>query len=79
MIALLIPTEKAFDITPSDADNLPQPTRGLYVGISGDVKITTIVGSTITFVGLAAGLVHPIRAIKVFAGGTTATAIVGVL
>ncbi|MBN2231709.1 MAG: hypothetical protein JW781_02665 [Deltaproteobacteria bacterium] len=79
MWSLIIPAEECVSITPSDAANLTNPIRGLYVGVSGDVKIVDMRGNTITFAGLAAGIIHPIRAVKVFDTDTTATDIVGVL
>lgn len=73
------PALKAFEITPSDSADLPSITRGLYVGVSGDVKVTMAGnGGTVVFVGLAAGMIHPLRVQRVFANGTDATNIVGV-
>ncbi|MEZ4684194.1 MAG: hypothetical protein R2932_59285 [Caldilineaceae bacterium] len=72
------PAENAFSITPSDGSDLANTTRGLYVGVSGDVAVITAGGDTVTFVGLAAGIIHPIRAARVKSTGTTATDIVGV-
>ena len=66
---------KADAVTPSNTDNLPNSGIGLYCGVSGDVKVVTRDGSTITMVGLAAGIWHPIEVIQVFAAGTTATSI----
>lgn len=54
-------------------------TRGIYVGVSGDLKVVTAGGTTLTFVGLAAGMTHPLRVSKVFATGTTATDIIGLV
>lgn len=64
-------------ITPNDA-TVFSATKGIYVGVGGDVKVTMKGGSTITFVGLAPGVIHPISVTKVFATGTTALNIVGV-
>lgn len=73
------PAENAFAVTPNNDADLAEDTRGLYVGVSGDVKVDLVGGSTeITFVNLAAGVIHPIRARRVYATGTTATSIVGV-
>lgn len=66
---------KGAAVTPSDTDNLSQPGIGLYVGVSGDVKVDTTDGFTITMVGLVAGVWHPIAAKKVYSAGTTATSI----
>lgn len=73
------PAENAFAVTPDNDNNLAEDTRGLYVGVSGDVKVDLVGGSTgITFVNLAAGVIHPIRARRIHATGTDATNIVGV-
>lgn len=70
---------KAFAITPNDNADLATFTRGLYVGVSGDVSVILIDDSAaVTFVGLAAGIVHPIAAKRVRSSATTATSIVGV-
>lgn len=72
------PAVSAFDITPSDADDLTADVRGIYVGVSGDLAVDMVDGTTVTFVALTAGVIHPLRVKKVYATGTTATAIVGV-
>lgn len=72
------PAQAASAITPNDSTVLSQFTRGIYVGVSGDVRVDMADGSTVTFVGLASGSVHPIAAKKVYATGTTATSILGV-
>ena len=66
-------------ITPHDTNDLSETTRAIYVGVSGDVKINTADGDTITFVGLAAGIIHPIRASRVYSTGTDATDILGLV
>ena len=51
------PIERASSITPSDDNDLTDTTRGLYVGVSGDVKVDLVGGSTaVTFVGLGASV-----------------------
>lgn len=70
--------EETAAITPHDTNNLSKPTRGLYVGVAGHVKIVDIAGNTTTFNNLAAGQIHWIRATRVFSTGTTATSIVGI-
>ena len=73
------PAYSAFAVTPSNDNDLSGVTRGIYVGVSGDLKVDMPGASAITFVGLAAGMIHPICAKKVYATGTTATSILGVL
>ena len=75
---MIDPAESAFEITPNDNADLAHVTRGLYVGVIGDVSVITANGDTVTFVAVAAGIVHPLQIRKVFASGTDATDIVGV-
>lgn len=72
------PASKALDVVPSDTTDLSVFPRGIYVGSGGDVKVTTIGGSTVTFVGVPTGAVLPVRAARVHATGTTASALIGV-
>jgi hypothetical protein len=50
----------------------------LYVGVGGNVKVTTIGNDVVTFYGAASGTVLPIQVIKVWspASGTTAVQLV---
>lgn len=64
------------DITPNDSTTF-KPTRGLYVGVSGDMKLTFADGSVVTRKAVSAGVTHPWSVIKVWATGTTATNIQG--
>ena len=45
----------------------------LYVGGSGNIKLTTASGSVLTFNGLNAGTFVPVQTIRVWNTGTTAT------
>lgn len=49
--------------------------RSLYVGGAGDVVLQTIAGVSVTFTGVPAGTILPVRCQKVMAA-TTATSIV---
>jgi hypothetical protein len=69
----------ALAVTPSDSTDLARySTTGLYVGVTGDVKVTLNDGSTVTFTSLASGIIHPIAVKRVWATGTTATNIMAV-
>ena len=72
------PVEEGFNVTPNDSTDFEQFTRGIYVGVTGNLAIHTVRGSILTFVGLASGIIHPIRVRRVLATGTTATSIIGV-
>lgn len=69
----------ASQVTPDNSnDLLLSPTKGVYLGGGGDVKITMMSGDVVTFTGMAAGVIHPISAKRIHSTGTTATAIVAV-
>jgi hypothetical protein len=72
------PLTNAVAITPHDSNDLAQTTRGLYVGVAGNVRVI-FAGDTeaVTLTGLAAGMVHPFRVTRVLSTSTTATGIVG--
>ena len=76
MSGLIDPADDGVEITPSDTVDLERVTRGLYVGTIGDVKVTMASGNTVTWVALAAGVIHPLQVRRVFATGTDATDIV---
>jgi hypothetical protein len=64
-------------ITPDDNNDLAAITRGIYVGVAGDLRVVMARGQTVLFKALAAGIIHPISASRVLATGTAATNIVG--
>jgi hypothetical protein len=71
-------TVSAYDasaVTPSDSTDL-LPTRGLYIGGAGNIKVDMALGNTVTFNGLLAGTVLPVQVVKVYSTDTTATDIV---
>ena len=45
----------------------------LYIGVAGNVKVTTVAGDTVTFIGLGAGVFFPVHVKKVWSTDTTAT------
>jgi hypothetical protein len=53
--------------------------RGISFAVAGALKITTTGGETVTITSgaLAAGVIHPIGIVKVFATGTGCTGIWG--
>lgn len=74
--SLISPPANAAAITPDDATDLTATTRAIYVGGSGDMKVTTAGGNTVTFVGLVVGTILPIRATRVWDDSTDATNLV---
>lgn len=71
------PGHSAAEVTPNDAADLEITSRALYVGQSGDLKVTTAGGNVVTFAGVPAGIL-PMRVRRVHATGTTASAIVAI-
>jgi hypothetical protein len=69
----------AVAITTSDTTTYAPAFRGIYVGGAGNVKIDTAAGNAVTFTGIPAGTFMPVLATKIYATGTTATTIVGLL
>lgn len=70
------PAEHAFAVTPNDDTDLANWALALYVGSSGDVRLDTWGGETVTFANVPAGIL-PVRARRVRSTGTTASGLVG--
>lgn len=66
----------AFAITPSDTVKLTAPSEAIYCGGAGNAVVLLTSGQTVTFTGLLAGHVYPIKANRVNATNTTATNLV---
>ena len=63
-------------VTPSDSTVL-KPTRGLFVGGAGDVKVDMVEnGTAIVFTSVLAGTVLPIQVTRVYSTDTDASNIV---
>ena len=48
----------------------------LYIGTAGALKVTTIGGDAVTFIGINTGAIDPVQVAKVWATGTTASNII---
>jgi len=68
----------AFSVTPADSD-MGTPARALYVGVGGDVRVTTTGGNDVTFTAVPGGSLLPVSVKRVWATGTTATNVIGVI
>ena len=68
------PIMRAEEVTPSDGADLSLTSRAVYVGGGGDLHVTLSDGDTVTLTNAGAGW-HPIRVTRIWATGTTATAI----
>ena len=71
------PATRGFAITPGDDADLAVDTRAIWVGVSGDVKVTTVGGDTFVLPAVAAGIPIPVRVRRVWSTSTTASSIVG--
>lgn len=69
--------DHAVAVTKSDTTELA-PTQALFVGGAGNVAVLTVGGETVTFTGVIAGSILPVRVTKVLAAGTTATNITAI-
>nr|DAL11089.1 MAG TPA_asm: hypothetical protein [Bacteriophage sp.] len=72
-----VSARRAAAVTTSDSAVSDDPTRALYVGGAGNVKVDMVSGGTVTFSNVAAGTLLPIQVTRVYATGTTATLIIG--
>ena len=79
MSFLEAPPSNARNVIPSDSTDLPRETRGIYCGTGGDLHVLMIDDSEVTFKNLAGEVIHGMRLKKIFATGTTATDIIGLL
>lgn len=68
--------QDAVSVTPSDSVNLDKEAGGIYVGGAGDASILMRSGNAVTFNGITAGTLLPLRVLRVNSTGTTATNIV---
>ena len=76
---LASPAARAVAVTPSDGTALTLVSRGIYVGSAGNLAVTMKAGGNdVTFVGVAAGSLLPLRVTHVLSTGTTASDIVAV-
>lgn len=75
--SLTSPFTYAEPVAPSNTSDLPYASRALYVGVAGDVKVTTVNGSVVTFTNHPVGYL-PARVARVHLTGTTAAEIIAV-
>lgn len=68
-----VSARSATAVVPSDTVVAEAPTRALYVGGPGNIKVDMVSGGTVTFYNAAAGSLLPIQVVRIYATGTTAT------
>lgn len=71
-----VSARRAAAVTVSDSTVYEQPTRALYVGGSGNVKVDMVSGGTVTFNAVQGGTILPVQVTRIYSTGTTATSIV---
>ena len=70
------PANSAVAVTPHDTNDLTDTTRGLYIGVSGNIKVDMRdTGTAVVFTAAPVGIL-PIRVTRVYATDTAATNIV---
>jgi len=70
------PATNAVVVTPSDSTDLTNVSRALYVGTTGNIKVTMQDSGTVLFTAVPAGAVLPIRVTRVWSTTTTASTII---
>jgi hypothetical protein len=77
---LTTPALNAVALTPDDSNDLTTTTRGLYIGVGGNISVI-LEGDTVavTFLGAIAGTVLPLRVKRLRSTSTTATNLVGLV
>jgi len=71
------PATHAAAITPVDATDLAEITRGIFTGSGGSIVV--LLGgdtATVTLTNVPAGIVLPLRIKRVYLTGTTATGLI---
>lgn len=71
--ALAVVASNTVALLAAPTGNPTQYTRGLYVGVTGDVTVITRKAQTVLFKAVPAGTILPIQVTHVKATGTTAT------
>lgn len=71
------PGRDAVSVTLNDSVDLADFARALYIGVTGDVKITTLGDTDITFKNVPVGF-FPFGAKRVWATGTAASEILAI-
>lgn len=71
------PARRAFEIVPHDTQALPFVTKGLMIGMAGDIVLRALDSDSDVTISAVAGQLLPIRVSHVRATGTTADRLVG--
>lgn len=71
---LLSSFTRGASVTPNDGADLSRPAHALYIGTSGNLRVTTIGGDELTFTNVPVGI-FDVQVKKVFNTNTTAAGI----
>ncbi|HQU70145.1 MAG TPA: hypothetical protein PLI43_18400 [Albidovulum sp.] len=75
---LTAPGRDAAAVSPNDLSDLAVLPRALFVGQGGALALRMAGGQDVVFQGVQSGAILPVRARRVMATGTTATAILAI-
>ena len=75
-ISQIGPARNAAAVTPNDSTDLANVSRGIMVGVSGNVSVNMSGGGSAVVMPMTAGQLYPIAVSRVLSTGTTATGIV---
>lgn len=68
----------SLDASAHDVNDLPIPTKGIYVGVGGDVYVDHVDGdANVPYLNLRSGAYYPIRAKRIRSTNLTASSLVG--
>ena len=70
----IVQSREAFSIVPNDNVDIDPTGATLYIGVAGDIKVTTYNGTTIIFKNVPVGFM-PVKVVRVFATDTVASEI----
>ena len=65
------PASEWYRVSPSDTVDLPVRPRGLYVDVTGTLRVESLKGAIMNLAAAAVGY-HPLRPVRIHATGTTA-------
>jgi hypothetical protein len=71
-----VSARRAVEVVTSNTVTYTEPTRGVYIGTTGNLKVDMVSGGTVTFVSVPAGSLLPVQVERIYATGTTATNII---
>jgi len=76
--SLMTPCMNGEAVTPHNSTDLAQTSRAIFVGGAGNLVAVMAGGTTVTFTGVVAGSILPIRVTRINSTNTTATNIVSI-